>query len=68
MESTWWPEADKTAFYELVKDKPIKAIVVGHTHTSGVSSWNGIPIINGSGGDAVVLNLDTMETSLISRA
>ena len=46
--SDWWPDAVKDRFYKIIKDYRIVAILVGHTHISDVSVWQGIQVITSS--------------------
>jgi predicted phosphodiesterase len=67
MNSTWWSDADKNAFWDVIQDKNIKALVVGHTHESNTELWHDIPVFNASGSDFIILNLDTMMSEFVPR-
>jgi len=45
MQETEWPEADRLAYYDLIKDYNIVAILHGHQHGPlAATSWNGIRV------------------------
>ena len=44
--SDWWSDEEKDAFYELVKDYTIIAILVGHHHITKITDWNGITVLS----------------------
>ena len=45
IESDWWTDAEKTAFYETIKEHNVKLIINGHAHVTRKSVWNNIPTI-----------------------
>jgi cytolysin (calcineurin-like family phosphatase) len=40
----WWTEAERNAYYELIKDYNILGIFHGHNHAVERRNWNGIPV------------------------
>ncbi len=41
-----WPSAEKTEYYNAIKDYNVIAILWGHTHAFSVGRWNGIRTVN----------------------
>ncbi|MCX6343576.1 MAG: metallophosphoesterase [Armatimonadetes bacterium] len=42
----WWTEDEHQAFYDVVKNYNVIAILFGHTHGGGNYKWNGIDMVN----------------------
>ena len=42
----WWTEEEHNAFYDVIKNYNVVAMLFGHTHGGGNYKWNGIDMIN----------------------
>ena len=40
----WWPEAWRVAYFDLIKDYNVLAIIHGHAHESFIYQWNGFDV------------------------
>jgi predicted phosphodiesterase len=68
LDSNWWSDAEKEEFRNVIRSNiHIRAIAVGHSHTSSISTWNGYMVINASGTEFALLNLHNMEAKLLKR-
>ena len=47
--SEWWSEDEKEKFYEVIKYYKVKALLVGHLHSSMLSEWKGYKVILAGG-------------------
>ena len=58
--SGWWSDKEKDAFYNIIKPykKNILCIINGHIHSTYEKEWRGIRVINGSGNNMVLLNME----------
>lgn len=59
-----WNDTDKTYFSNKIKSHNIMAIFVGHLHSSSVSTWNGIPIINTAGNQYAMIDIKDKKLTL----
>jgi Icc-related predicted phosphoesterase len=66
LKSNLWSESEKDAFYRVIKFKNVKAILVGHSHVSGVDLWRDMPVINASGNSFACVTIDPLKVSLIN--
>ena len=69
--SDWWNNSDKELFYNTIKNNNILAIMHGHLHITSISSWKGIPVLNGSGNGIILICLNSenkvIETKIIKQ-
>ena len=42
-EDRWWKQAERDAFYKIIKNYNVEAIFTGHDHRCHRVLWNGIP-------------------------
>jgi hypothetical protein len=56
----WWTSVEKAEFYHTIYPfrTRIPSIIVGHHHTSEVSKWNGIQVINAGGNKLALCTFD----------
>jgi len=63
--SDWWEQKEKDAFYKVIKDYNIIAIINGHYHVTYEKEWRGFRIFNGGGSQMVRFNMKGTEITSV---
>ena len=68
---TWWTDAEKEAYYEVIKDYHVILIIVGHQFQASVIDWKGIPVLDNNdfrGTGAFVVRIRDGELAIAQRS
>jgi hypothetical protein len=63
--SDWWKTSEKIAFKESIASYNVLAIINGHCHQTYIKEWLGYKMLNGSGGELLLLEMNDIKLTNI---